>query len=157
MSRPKSIVLFGGPAVGWMGGISMAVFVLLLASYGSVLAQTFKPVDNPEKFAADVVETIANGASNDAARTIIEAVGQPASLSSLQSALHAFDGKKFDFSKKVIDNEISGALRQIIHYSHVENLGFVYFRFNFKMTSKGWVLANFNFKSESAELLPKDF
>jgi len=41
--------------------------------------------------------------------------------------------------------------------SHVENLGFVYFRFNFKMTSKDWVLANFNFKSESAELLPKDF
>jgi hypothetical protein len=157
MSRPKSIVLFGGLAVGRVRGILLAVFVLLLAWHAPVLAQTFRPIDNPEKFAADVVETIANGASNDAARSIIEAVGQPASLSSLQSALHAFDGKKFDFSKKVIDNEISGALRQIIHYSHVENLGFVYFRFNFKMTSKGWVLANFNFKSEAAELLPKDF
>jgi len=107
MSRPES--LFGGPAVAGMRGIMLAVFVLLLAWHGSVLAQTFKPIDNPEKFAADVVETIANGASNDAARSIIEAVGQPASLSSLQSALHAFDGKKFNFSKKVIDNEISGS------------------------------------------------
>jgi hypothetical protein len=157
MSRPKFIVLFGGPAVGWMRAILMVVFGLLLVWQTSVLAQTFKPIDDPEKFAADVVQTIADGASNDAAKTIIEAVGQPASLSSLQSALLVFDGKKFDFSKKVIDNEISGALRQIIHYSHVEKLGFVYFRFNFKMTSKGWVLANFNFKSESAELLPKDF
>jgi hypothetical protein len=137
--------------------ILKVAFALLLAWQAPVLAQTFRPIDNPEKFAADVVETIANGASSDAASTIIEAAGQPASLSALQSALQLFDGKKFDFSKKVIDNEIGGALRQIIHYSHVERLGFVYFRFNFKMTSKGWALANFNFKSEAAELLPKDF
>ena len=52
------------------------VLVLPLAWHGSALAQT----DNPEKFAAGVVETIANGASNDAARSIIEAVGQPSSL-----------------------------------------------------------------------------
>ena len=75
ISRPKSIVLFGGPAVGWMRAILMAVFGLLLVWQTSVLAQTFKPIDDPEKFAADVVQTIANGASNDAAKTIIEAVG----------------------------------------------------------------------------------
>jgi hypothetical protein len=39
----------------------------------------------------------------------------------------------------------------------VEDIGFVYFRFNFKMTGTGWVLANFNFKSETEELFPKDF
>jgi len=44
-----------------------------------------------------------------------------------------------------------------VHYSHIDKLGFVYFRFNFKMTGQGWVLANFNFKRETAELLPKDF
>jgi hypothetical protein len=75
----------------------------------------------------------------------------------VQGALRVFDGKNFDFSKKVIDNEVGGALRQIIHYSYVEQVGFIYFRFNFKMTSKGWVLANFNFKSETNELLRKDF
>ena len=117
----------------------------------------FRPIDNPETFAADVVQTIANGAPNDAAGTISETIGQPAALSKIQSAFQAFNGKKFDFSKKVIDNDIGGALRQIVHYSYVEQLGFIYFRFNFKMTSKGWVLANFTFKSETDELLPKDF
>jgi hypothetical protein len=157
MRRRKFILLFGGSAVGWTRNILVAALTLLLLWHPSVLAQTFKPIDDPEKFAADVVQTIGNGSPNEAARIVIDAVGQPASLSSLQSALQVFDGKKFDFSKKVVDNEISGALRQIVHYSHIEKLGFVYFRFNFKMTGKGWVLANFNFKSETAELLPKDF
>ena len=30
-------------------------------------------------------------------------------------------------------------------------------RFNFKMSKDGWILANFNFKSETNELFPKDF
>jgi len=41
----------------------------------------FRPIDNPEKFAAELVQTIANGAPNDAAVTISEAIGQPAALS----------------------------------------------------------------------------
>jgi hypothetical protein len=137
-----------------MRNILTLAFALLFAWHAPVLAQAFRPIDNPEKFAADVVQTIANGASNDAARTISEAVGQ---VSTIQSALRIFDGKEFDFSKKVIDNEIAGALREIIHYSYVDKLGFIYFRFIFKMTSKGWALANFTFKRESKELLPKDF
>jgi hypothetical protein len=140
-----------------MRNVLTVAFALLFAWHTSLKAQTFRPTDNPEKFAADVVQTIANGASNDAAKTLSEAIGQSGSLSAMQGALRAFDGKHFDFSKKVIDNEVGGALRQIIHYSYVEQVGFIYFRFNFKMTSKGWVLANFNFKSENAELFPKDF
>jgi hypothetical protein len=158
-----------------MRNVLTIAFALLLAWHEPVLAQAsrnilerlrtervqppgqFRPIDNPEKFAEDLVQTIANGAPNDAAATISDAIGQPAALSKIQNAFQAFNGKKFDFSKKVIDNEIGGALRQIVHYSYVEQLGFIYFRFNFKMTSKGWVLANFTFKSETDELLPKDF
>jgi hypothetical protein len=106
--------------------------ILMPAWHAPVLAQNFRPTDNPEKFAADVVEMIANGASNDAARIIGDAIGQATIPSTVQSALQVFDGKKFDFTKKVIDNEIGGALRQIIHYSYVEQVGFIYFRFNFK-------------------------
>jgi hypothetical protein len=67
------------------------------------------------------------------------------------------DNKRIDFSKKVIDKEIGGALRQIMYYVYVEDVGFLYFRLNFKMTSTGWILANFTFKSETNELFPKDF
>jgi hypothetical protein len=121
------------------------------------MAQTPRPIDNPEKFAADLIETIANGDLHDAATTIAETTGQPNLLSTAENGLQIFADRKFDFRKKVVDNEIGGALREIIHYSFVDKLGFIYFRFNFKMTSKGWVMAHFSFKSETKELLPKDF
>jgi hypothetical protein len=143
-----------------MRNIWTLAFAITLAWHAPVIAQTSptpKIIDNPEKLAADVVQMIANGASNDAAITITEAMAQPAVLLTFQNALKVFDDKKFNFSKKVVDNEVGGALRQIINYSYVEKLGFVYFRFNFKMTSKGWILASFFFKSETNELFPKDW
>jgi hypothetical protein len=140
-----------------MRKILVLAFILLLAWHGPVLAQTFRPIDNPEKFAEDLVQAIANGASNDAASAIVGVLGQPELLTNIHNSFRIFDGKKFDFTKKVIDNEIGGALRQIVDYAYIEQLGFIYFRFNFKMTSKGWILANFKFKSETQELLPKDF
>jgi hypothetical protein len=140
-----------------MRNILVLAFILLLARHAPLLAQTFRPIDNPEQFAEDLVQKIGNGALDDAAEFISDAVGQRAQLPNIQNGLRIFDGKKFDFSKKVVDNELGGALRQIIHYAYIQQLGFVYFRFNFKMTSKGWVLAYFNFKSETQELLPKDF
>jgi hypothetical protein len=140
-----------------MRSILTLALALLLAWPAPLLAQTLKPIADPEKLAADVVRTIENRALNDAAGTVTEAIGQPAALSTIQNGLQSFKDKKFDFSKKVIDNEIGGALRQIIYYTYVEKLGFIYFRFNFKMTSRGWQLANFTFKAETNELLPKDF
>lgn len=44
-----------------------------------------------------------------------------------------------------------------MYYAHVEDIGFVYFRYNFKMTGAGWRLVNFTFKEETNELFPKDF
>jgi hypothetical protein len=73
-----------------MRKIFTVAFALLLAWHAPLQAQTFRPIDNPEKFAADVVQTIANGASNDAAMTISEAIGQPGSLSAIQGAFRIF-------------------------------------------------------------------
>ena len=51
--------------------------------------------------------------------------------------LKILEDKNFDFTKKVVDKDYNNALRQIVFYSYIKNLGFVYFRFNFKMTSTG--------------------
>lgn len=88
---------------------------------------------------------------------IANSIGKPDFSTTLANALQIFEGEKFDFTKKVVDKDYNGGLRQIVYYSYIENRGFYYFRFNFKMTSTGWVLAHFAYKGETDELFPKDF
>jgi hypothetical protein len=114
-------------------------------------------VPNLDEFCEEVLSEISNKDLRKAADLIAKTTGQPDSSGTVAGAFQIFDGKHFDFIKKVIDKDFNGGLRQIVHYSYVEKLGFVYFRFNFKMTSTGWVLANFTFKGETQELFPKDF
>ena len=97
------VALIGGRTQGTkrMRNVLTVAFALLLGWHAPVSAQAsrniierlrtervappgqYRPIDNPEKFAADVVQTIANGAPNDAARSISEAIGQPAELSKI--------------------------------------------------------------------------
>jgi hypothetical protein len=88
---------------------------------------------------------------------ISETIGKPSLAENLQNALNALASKKIGYSDKVVDHSFGKGLRQIVYYCFVENIGFVYFRFNYKMSDHGWILANFIFKTETNELFPKDF
>jgi hypothetical protein len=140
-----------------MRSILAMTLAVTLALCSPGLAADPTSIENPDKFRADIIAAITGSGSINAAKMIAEAAGQPTQIDTLKNALQIFDGKKFDFSRKVIDNEINSALRQIVYYSYVKDLGFIYFRLNFKMTSKGWIMAHFTFKTETNELFPKDF
>jgi hypothetical protein len=133
------------------------IFAAILAL--AVPASAAEPlrISDLDKFCEEIVQTISNKARREAADVITNSMGKPELSGTLANALQVFEGKNFDFTKKVADKGYNGALRQIVYYSYVENLGFAYFRFNFKMTSSGWLLANFAFKDETNELFPKDF
>jgi hypothetical protein len=130
-----------------MRGFCLAL-VATLAFAMPAFADTALRIQDPEKFITDIFGTPPRVNATEATKTITD---------TLERALKIFDGKKIETFKKVIDNDFGGALRQIIYYAYVEDVGFVYFRFNFKMTGTGWLLANFTFKSETEELFPKDF
>jgi hypothetical protein len=137
---------------------------ILKLAFGAILAlavpaSSAEPVriGNPDKFCEEIVQTISQKSPRDAADMIANTIGKPDASDSLLKFLQIFEGKNFDFTKKVIDKDYNGAVRQIVYYSYLEGLGFVYFRFNFKMTSTGWILAHFSFKDETNELFPKDF
>jgi hypothetical protein len=131
------------------------IATLILSASATATAQT--RIQNPEEFCNEVVTTLSKKGSLDTANLIANTIGKPNSAENLHRFLQVFDGKRFDYSSKVIDKEFGNALRQIVFYSYVEQVGFAYFRFNFKMTSTGWILANFSFKGETNELFPKDF
>jgi len=137
---------------------------ILKLAFGAILALVVPalpaepvPIGNPDKFSEEIVEIISQKRPRDAADLIANTVGKPDASDSLQKFLQIFEDKNFDFTKKVIDKDYNGAVRQIVYYSYLKGFGFVYFRFNFKMTSTGWILAHFSFKDETNELFPKDF
>jgi hypothetical protein len=136
--------------------LRIAFAVILVTSLPALGADPTRVAD-PEKFCAEVLNAISSGKPSDAANLIATTIGRADSAGELMKFLKILEDKNFDFTKKVIDKDYSNALRQIVFYSYIKNFGFAYFRFNFKMTSTGWVLSNFTFKDETNELFPREF
>jgi hypothetical protein len=133
------------------------VFAALLTLSATALLAEPIPIVDPGKYTADLMQTFSTKGTRDAAATIVGAIGRPDALDKLRQSLEPLDGKKYDVTQKIIDRDYNNAMRQIVYYAHVVDVGFVYFRFNFKMTGAGWRLVNFTFKEETNELFPKDF
>lgn len=132
----------------------LAIFVCLT---GSAAFAAALPVDDPDRFANETFTLISQNKFHDAAHKIAETVGEPKFEKQMERGLKAIEGRKFDFGKKVYDKEYNGALRQIIYVSYFEKTGFIYFRFTYKMTSRGWFLTDFLFKDGGSGLFPKGF
>jgi hypothetical protein len=140
-----------------MLNISRIAFAMILIASLPALGADPTRVADPENFCAEILNAISSGKPNDAANLIATTIGRADSAGELMKFLKILEDKDFDFTKKVVDKDYNNALRQIVFYSYLKNLGFVYFRFNFKMTSTGWILSNFTFKDETNELFPRDF
>ena len=139
----------------------MRAFCLALLSILALTAPSFADtalrLQDPDKFVSDLFGKPPRVNSAEMAKTIATTIGKPSATDALLGPLKIFESKKIEVLKKVVDNDFGGALRQIIYFASFEDVGFVYFRFNFKLTGTGWLLSNFTFKSETEELFPKDF
>ena len=137
--------------------VAQIATIIFLTFVTGALADTAIRVQDPAKFSEDLFANISPFKASDIAKKVAATIGKPEAAETIENGLKLLDGKKIDIAKKIVDRDINGALHQIIYYAYVENIGFVYFRLNFKITSTGWMLANFNFKTETNELFPKDF
>lgn len=139
-----------------MRGFLLAL-VAMIAFTVPAFADTALRMQDPEKFCNEIFGTPPQINAPDAGKKIATTIGKPEFADTLEKALRIMDGKKVDIFRKVKDEDFGGALRQMIYYAYLQDLGFIYFRFNFKLTSTGWILAHFSFKSETQELFPKEF
>ena len=131
--------------------------LLALSLHSAIAIAEAQRIDEPDKYAGEIMALLSNNDVVSVSKKISDTVGNPSYAERLESALNTLTGKKIDYTDKIVDNTFGKSLRQIVYYCFVENIGFVYFRFNFKMSSRGWILANFIFKTEINELFPKDF
>ncbi len=137
-------------------GIAWIVLAVSITVGNAARAEPLR-IDDPDRFANEIVTLLNQGSFHEAAVKIADTFGKQESLPTLENAFKILEGKKFDFTKKVIDKDFNGALRQIIHYAYLPGLGFIYFTFNYKMTSTGWMLTFFNYKDANNELFPPGF
>ena len=135
----------------------MLAFLLgLVALSGSAIAEV-QPVADPDQYAKDIMAFVSNGDEAGVAKKITQTLGKPEAEQTFENGLGALKGKKVDLADKVIDKTFGKSLRKIVYYCYVENIGYVYFRFNFKLAGNGWHMVHFMFRSETQELFPKDF
>lgn len=130
---------------------AFALFVVILCLTWRVEAVAQEYIVNPDEFSEELISLIAKKQLREFAQRLAAATGKPPeSATQIESALKIFEQGNLDYRKKVVDNLIAGALRQIIHYAYIPGVGdgFVYFRFNFKMSSKGWLTRNFIFATQ---------
>jgi hypothetical protein len=84
-------------------------------------------------------------------------LGKPGNEQTFENGLGALKDKMVDLADKVLDKTFGKSLRQIIYYCYIKKIGYVYFRFNFKLAGNGWHMVHFIFRREAQELFPKDF
>jgi hypothetical protein len=130
---------------------TLFIFCLLTAA---AFAADPKAITDPDRFSEEILNDFSGNRISDVATKIADVVGIPEQKANVENSLKLLEGRKFEYRKKVVDRDYAGALRQIVHYAFVRDVGFVYFRFNYKQTGSGWVLANFNYTSETNELFP---
>lgn len=114
-------------------------------------------IDDPAKSSEEILKDLTQSHVQNAAKMLALYVAKPEVEALVTSQLKFMNGKVVQYSKKVIDKDYNGALRQIIYYSYIKDVGFVYFLFNFKQTGTGWIMSNFLFQTESHDLFPPIF
>lgn len=137
--------------------LTSLTLLALLTCWPARASEAFQPIQDPDAFAAEMQTLISAGSFKEMSERVAESFGEADKGPVLEQSFAIVASKTFDFSAKVLDRDFNGALRQIIYCAFVADADFIYFRYNFKMTSKGWMLTNFSWKNETQELFPKDF
>jgi len=99
-----------------MPSILRIVFAVILALALPASAAEPRRVSDPDKLCQDVMQDISNKARPEAVDLIVNSIGKLDFSTTLANALQIFEGKNFDFTKKVVDKDYNGGLRQIVYY-----------------------------------------
>ncbi len=137
-----------------------AFFLLLTAMFISEAAAQIVPVADPEKYSRETVDFIAKRQSARAAEKIATTIGRISAAPDVEKSLKVWEATKFDFYRKVLDRQFGGALRQIVYHAYlITDKGpvFLYLRFDYKMSSGGWILSQFKTADSTQHIFPKDF
>jgi hypothetical protein len=136
----------------------MVALISSLCLFGvSAAAGQPKLFSDPEVVAIELTEAIKNSEVDILMRDLATYTGASEEDPKLNKALEFFKGRVPQLADKVFDQTFGASLRQIVFYLPYKDFQFVYVRYNFKRMESGWLLANFNYKSDTTEIVPSGF
>lgn len=136
--------------------VSLIAFALLFAVCRAD-AGTAKIVDDMDATALAMSKAFSEDRVDDFVGMLADLIGTPEQKASLLNTFGVLKGKKAELIDKVVDKSYGTSLRQIVYFLPYSDYNFIYLRFNFKRTGKGWIMANFLYKNETQEIFPPGF
>jgi hypothetical protein len=143
---------------GIMPGLLRIVFAAILTFIVSAApaAEAIR-VPNLDAFCEEVLSEISNKELRKVADLIANTTGQPDLSSTVTGAFQIFEGKNCDFTRKVIDKDFNGGLRQIVYYSYVEKAWICLFSIQLQ-DDKHWMgVGEFHVQGRNPGAVPKSF
>jgi hypothetical protein len=125
----------------------------------SIAQQAQVPIADPAQFSTTFIKQLETSGAEAVSEIIGRAVGNPAGKAALTPHLIPFEKKSSKMYGIASDVDFNGFVRVIIVYTYglIDQSPYLYFRFTFKNSPEGWLLTNFNFKTEPQEAFPAEF
>lgn len=140
----------------------MRRFVLLTAAFlalsGPPARADIVVVADPEKWIEQALKDLSQGRTDDFARNFLALIDKPGNFDSFAGNLRPLGRLGAPaFVEKISDVSVGTVMREVIYLALYGRTNYTYFKFTMKKNRGGWLISNFEFKVEPADLYPKDF
>jgi hypothetical protein len=138
--------------------IHAIVFAAVLALTCAAARADVVVLDDPDKWIETAIKDISAGKTDDFAHNFLKIIGKENIFDSFAEKLQVLGriGPPI-FMEKVQDVKYGTALREVVYLALYRQTDYMYFKFTIKKNNNGWLISNFEFKSEPADLFPKGF
>jgi hypothetical protein len=131
------------------------IFLLMLCVAGRA---ELVVLQDPDKWIESAMQDITRGNTDEFARSYLKLINKPESFDAFAGNLSVLKRlTPLIFMERVSDVKFGTALREVIYVALYKEFDYMYFRFTIKKNRDGWVISNFQFKSEPGELFPAGF
>lgn len=135
----------------------------LLAAFVAALSAAPSRADivvvaDPDKWIEQALKDLTQGRTDEFARNFLALIDKPGNFDSFAGNLRPLGrlGSPL-FLEKISDVSVGTVMREVNYLALFGRTNYTYFKFTMKKNRGGWLISNFEFKVEPADLYPKDF
>jgi hypothetical protein len=136
----------------------LIVLAALLVFAAPPVHADIEVVADPDQWIEQALKDITAGKTDDFARKYLKLIDKTNIFDTFAGNMRVLGTiAPPAFIEKVWEGRYGTSMRETIYLALYNRTDYVYFKFTAKKNHGGWLISNFEFKSEPAALFPKDF